>query len=307
MVLSDCADTLDPLAKARQSGTRGQRRTHTKGFISELLSRLSCVEAQSARVGGTVADVANMRSHIQMLECQLANIHYRLALSAHTLFPPLQGDWISSESVSGEPAVMQPYEPEEEADEQLQDMNQDPVGNSGIYEELYASLYSLQSDLCSKLYSHEDAILSADLVEELSIASVKSFRGDLSSQGLQDVSYSSDQAPEVAHLRAAQERLTMWLLHLSKAADLARKVEETPQNRNDPEKMEIQFLEDYHCLLDPVDENKEQNRIDEEEWDDMEVPLCVRQTSLPTKYPECTRGDLEEIDLARRQSCARLQ
>ena len=168
---------------------------------------------------------------------------------------------------------MQPYESEEEADEQLQDMNQDTVGNSGIYDELYASLNSLQSDLCSKLYSREDAILSADLVEELSIASVKSFRGDLSSQGLQDVSYSSDQAPEVAHLRAAQERLTMWLLHLSKAADLARKVEEAPQNRNDPEKMEIQFLEDYHCLLDPVGtaENKERNRIDEEEWDDLEV------------------------------------
>jgi hypothetical protein len=132
------------------------------------------------------------------------------------------------------------------------------------FEGVVQHMADLNAELC--IWLHGDGIghsVDHDIVE----------LGDSPPQGLQDVLYSSDQAPEVAHLCAARERLTMWLLHLSKAADLARKVEEAPQNRNDPERTEIQFLEDYHCLLDPVGiaENKEQNRIDEEEWDDMEV------------------------------------
>ena len=85
----------DVQAHVRQKGTRGQRRSHTKCFVAELISRLDCVETQFSALGRASAEVAKMQNHTQMLEGLLANMQYQFSFVAHSCSAPFVGEWLS--------------------------------------------------------------------------------------------------------------------------------------------------------------------------------------------------------------------
>ena len=98
-----------------QKNTRGQRRSNTKCFLSELVSRMSSIETQLSFTAAAQAEVSIMRSQVFGLESQVAMLNHALYVPPQTKWLPMQP--CSPEQVHPGWQLFEFYEPDEEADD----------------------------------------------------------------------------------------------------------------------------------------------------------------------------------------------